>query len=287
MNTASDFSDMHDLSDEATGFTNRAPKEAAMVACIACAGRGTKTIGYVHMRSVTCFNCKGTGKVAVGREKRVAAFKKGQQTMSQNKALKAAAWFNAHKVEAAWMRDAAARGFDFAQSMIDAVNNYGSLTERQMLAVSNATAKSAERKQERAVAAEANKVDVSSAASAILASLGKASSTGLKAPKLRTEKIIFSLAKATGRNPGCIYVTAPGAFEDTYLGKIAPDGNFFASRECTDEHKAAFALVANDPLKAAVEYGRITGNCACCGRQLTDKESVARGIGPICADKYF
>lgn len=32
----------------------------------------------------------------------------------------------------------------------------------------------------------------------------------------------------------------------------------------------------------AAAYGRETGICACCGRELTLPESVARGVGPIC-----
>jgi hypothetical protein len=35
-----------------------------------------------------------------------------------------------------------------------------------------------------------------------------------------------------------------------------------------------------------VRYGRATGNCSCCGRELTDPASIAAGIGPVCAEKY-
>lgn len=33
-------------------------------------------------------------------------------------------------------------------------------------------------------------------------------------------------------------------------------------------------------------YGLAMSACAHCGRDLTDEESIARGLGPICADKY-
>ena len=33
----------------------------------------------------------------------------------------------------------------------------------------------------------------------------------------------------------------------------------------------------------AARFGLLTGVCACCGRTLTDPESIARGIGPVCA----
>jgi Family of unknown function (DUF6011) len=42
-----------------------------------------------------------------------------------------------------------------------------------------------------------------------------------------------------------------------------------------------------DPERAAVLYGKASGNCSICGRDLTDPESIERGIGPICAGKYF
>ena len=33
-------------------------------------------------------------------------------------------------------------------------------------------------------------------------------------------------------------------------------------------------------------YGMRTGQCAICGLELTNGESIARGIGPICAEKW-
>ena len=44
------------------------------------------------------------------------------------------------------------------------------------------------------------------------------------------------------------------------------------------------AIVAN-PAGGLSAYGHPTGTCSICRRPLEDAESVARGIGPICADK--
>jgi hypothetical protein len=44
------------------------------------------------------------------------------------------------------------------------------------------------------------------------------------------------------------------------------------------------AIVAN-PAGGLSAYGHLTGTCSICRRPLEDAESVARGIGPICADK--
>lgn len=39
-------------------------------------------------------------------------------------------------------------------------------------------------------------------------------------------------------------------------------------------------------LDEAEAFGCRVGVCACCGRTLTNPESVARGIGPICAQRF-
>ena len=45
-------------------------------------------------------------------------------------------------------------------------------------------------------------------------------------------------------------------------------------------------LVAKDVRGALVLYGRKIGRCGVCGRTLTDEESRAAGIGPVCAGKF-
>lgn len=44
------------------------------------------------------------------------------------------------------------------------------------------------------------------------------------------------------------------------------------------------AILAN-PVEAMAEYGRLTEICGLCGLPLENKESVERGIGPVCAKK--
>ena len=55
---------------------------------------------------------------------------------------------------------------------------------------------------------------------------------------------------------------------------------------CNAETEARIIAVAANPAEAAVAYGKMTGACAICGRHLENEESVARGIGPVCAGKY-
>jgi hypothetical protein len=68
-----------------------------------------------------------------------------------------------------------------------------------------------------------------------------------------------------------------------YLGKVTP--NRLDSR-IPDDVKAVLLEAAADPLTAAIRYGRETGSCSCCGRDLTNKESIRLGIGPICREKF-
>ena len=39
-------------------------------------------------------------------------------------------------------------------------------------------------------------------------------------------------------------------------------------------------------IEEAAAHGHRTGNCMICGRELSNEESVERGIGPICASKF-
>jgi len=46
------------------------------------------------------------------------------------------------------------------------------------------------------------------------------------------------------------------------------------------------AKIAVDPYEAALRYGRTIGQCGVCGRTLTDEDSRALGIGPVCRQRW-
>jgi hypothetical protein len=50
--------------------------------------------------------------------------------------------------------------------------------------------------------------------------------------------------------------------------------------------RAILRRIAEDPQAAMLRYGLELGHCGSCGAELTNAESRARGIGPICAAKY-
>ena len=236
-----------------------APAPVLTVPCPGCRGTGQFVSHYGNSLGA-CRVCKGTGKVRADWKKRSDAHKKGERTKAEN-------------------RRASDRGFEFATNMEDAVAQYGSLTDRQLAAVRNCIAKDAARIQQ----AEQNATQISGA-NAIVTALQTAKGNGYKSPKLRTEHATFSLAPDHGNNAGFIYVKNP---DSDYLGKISATGAFYPSRDCSDVVKSLVAKVAENALSAAVEYGRKSGVCSCCGRELTDPASIAAGIGPICASKFF
>jgi len=115
--------------------------------------------------------------------------------------------------------------------------------------------------------------------SAITVAFATAFASGIKRPKLRLGAFLFARAPDTGRNAGSIYVTRSGE----YLGKVTV--NRFHGR-CDDPTTAEIVAVASDPSTAAKAFGQTTGSCSCCGRELTNGESIALGIGQICAEKF-
>lgn len=69
------------------------------------------------------------------------------------------------------------------------------------------------------------------------------------------------------------------------VGKIV--GNrFYPSKGCPTQVALELFAMSINPMEWMENYGKRTGVCCVCGRELTNEESVARGIGPICAS-YF
>jgi hypothetical protein len=135
----------------------------------------------------------------------------------------------------------------------------------------------------------------------IKAALDLAVASGLRRVRLTIGSLCLTLADPNGRNPGCVYVrlinpnlrqTFRGA-NGIYMGRITTEGDFMPSTHYLALPKAEqdslidrLCQIAEDPAGAAQQHGFQTGNCACCGRLLTDPPSVARGIGPVCARRF-
>lgn len=286
-----DFSDLDDLDAQPVRaeHPNVTAARAAcpMIQCPRCKGSGRVTWGYVNIRSGDCNQCKGTGQVRADWEKRRAAFRKGEATKAQNLVEKVANWKAANPAEWGWLRAQyeGQRCSDFIRGLYDGLNQYGRLTDRQLECVQRSIAKDAEFKTKREQEAVERAVDVhGTGQDKLVSALNHAALKQKRSPSLIVGSLEFTRAKDTSKNPGCVYVA--NWRTDTYFGKITPAGLFQPSRECTDETKAQVTVVMLDPLAAAIEHGKLTGECAVCRAKLKDEKSVARGIGPICAQKF-
>lgn len=81
-----------------------------------------------------------------------------------------------------------------------------------------------------------------------------------------------------GANEGGSYLFSPSG---TYRGKLTPRGTLQGPSDLAE----VLAPISADPVAAALAYGQETGECACCGRELSDPVSVYGGIGPICLER--
>lgn len=249
--------------------------------CSRCRGTGT-FYSYSGRPLGPCRACKGQGsnvfkqpRAVRERNRATAEARKNRKHEENIEAFKAA-----NPERWAWMEGAAERGFDFALSLMQAVTKYGALTEKQAAAVDRAISKQATRAAEaKAAAADAPTIDMST----IVAMFETAIGNGSKKPTYRAEGVVISRAPDHGKNAGALYVKTAGG---EYQGKILPDSRFMATRDAADTTLPALQTIAADPGKAAVRYGRQVGACSCCGRELTDANSIAMGIGPVCAAKF-
>lgn len=259
-----------------------APAQVFEETCKKCHGRGT-FIGYSGRVVGKCFTCKGTGKISFKQSPQVRA--KAAQNRAKTKeqsnaalAAKISAWIAEHQAEWNWML-AQGHRFDFAKEMALNVTKRGGLTENQLAAVQRCMTRDEARKEDRAER-EAKAVAVN--IQPIVDAFAKAQANSIKRPQMRLGDFRFSLAPASGANAGAIYVKTA---DRDYLGKIV-NGKLIRGRDCSAEQEAAIVELCANPAESAVAYGRRTGNCAICGRELTKGESIDRGIGPICADNY-
>ena len=121
---------------------------------------------------------------------------------------------------------------------------------------------------------------------ALFAAFEAAKSKGAKRLTLRFEGVNIK----PNRDLTALWVTSQTEFEQgdygmqpKYLGKVTRTS---IDSKFSDTVRETIMGAASDPLSAAIKYGKVSGSCSCCGKELTVKESIDRGIGPICARKF-
>lgn len=165
----------------------------------------------------------------------------------------------------------------FARSLIDQVDGGKEWSDAQLRGASSMAERVLANEEKEAAAPK-----IAADLSGVRDMFETAMASGYKKPVYRAEGVVIKKASAAGRNPGALYVTSAETGE--YLGKVV---EAIFSPVTTGKWAAApLAIIAADPKGAAVRYGQKTGECACCGRELTKHASIEVGIGPICAQKW-
>ena len=231
-----------------------------------------------------CFKCKGSGVIFTKTDPKVLEANRVKAIAKRHAAAKqsvdaAVEFLASNQAIHDWFRENLAKDNDFAQSLFDQLYNKGSLSAGQIAAIEKSIAREAGWAAERAAKDAAMPTN-----SRLHDAFAKAQEAGLKKPSLRIDGYRFSLAPARGVNAGCIYAKADNG---DYLGKINEQGKFFSVRDCPEEAVEFVNTLGGDLLERALKHGKDTGECSCCGRQLTDPKSIAKGIGPVCFSKWF
>jgi hypothetical protein len=264
-----------------------APEAVYESKCKKCRGGGS-FISYTGRIVGKCFACNGTGIIKTRTHPEVLEQRKQQRKQAKKDEAdaiktKAALWLKDNPPIQAWFVSAINRDREFGRSLWDALFKYGQLTEGQLGAI--------QREIDEDIARQASQPKrLTNDSLSTLVQAFTAAKEKLKKPRLRIRGYLFALAPDHGMNAGYIYVHE----EDTYLGKIDPDGAFQPSRECTDEITREIQALDGNLFDEAIAYGKVNRgtedepyySCCMCNRQLTHENSIARGIGPICADTW-
>ena len=254
--------------------TSAAPKPT--YTCGQCGGTGLWSGGTNRHGNDKCIACKGVGHFV----KSPADRQKAREAVANRKA--AAIQSTIDGIEAqypgmiAYMGNIASWN-DFARDILGNIHRGFYVSDRALAAVATMIAKIEATRA--AKAANTQQVDLNR----IREMFDAAVSNGAKKPVYRAEGLKISLAPDNGRNAGALYVVV--IEDDAYQGKI--EGTAYkAVREAAAGTYDALLRIAADPMKAAVDFGRATGRCSCCGKELTNELSIELGIGPICRSKW-
>jgi len=251
--------------------------------CKGCNGSG-KFLSWRGEVVGDCFKCKGTGVIMTKTDPKVLEANRVKAKEKRHEAAKKSAetaveFLASNQAINDWFTMNLAKDNDFAKSLFNQLTVKGSLSEGQISAIEKSIAREAGWAEERAAKDAAMPTN-----SSLHDAFAKAQESGLKKPSLRIDGYRFSLAPERGVNAGCIYAKSEGG---DYLGKINQQGKFFSVRDCPDEAVEFVNTLGGDLLERALQHGKDTGECSCCGRQLTDPKSIEQGIGPVCYSKWF
>lgn len=284
MHKIPDFSDLEgsgdapDFLSAQAAYAKADPARAkAQDRCRVCNGTGHFTSKYTGRIVGDCFRCKGTGSVSKGTNERVekarVTKRANEQARERERLERLSAFAAEHKAELEYL-GARSERWEFAASLLKQFAERGSLTERQLEVVRQSMQRDAERAQKQTAAAAANE-PISGL------DLAKLPPGRYAVPGGDTRlKVLIKKPVPPSKWAGWTFVSDAAEYgQRKNYGRQAP-GRAYSGAIVTE-----LTAIATDPKAAAAAYGHLTGTCGICGRHLEDAESIARGIGPICAGK--
>jgi hypothetical protein len=266
--------EVKDLSTLASGRKTETTKHP----CGRCNGTG-KWVSYSGWKRGKCHACAGKGYFKTSAAVRA----KGRASKANAKAKKIAEFTEAHKELIEFLR-ANTSWNDFARSLLESLDTKGEIHPNGVAAAERMMAKTLATRAKKA----AEKANAEASAPVVdLTKIHDLFATALANGKNRRallggDGMKITPAPMTGKNAGFLYVKVDGE----YCGKVSPEGKYMAGWGNKTDVTKDLMKIAADPAGEARLYGMRTGTCACCGRELTDPNSIEAGIGPICAEKW-
>lgn len=276
-----DLKDIEGLNDLTSGGASSPTQRAARETfpCESCGGTGKYRGVRLHQQATECFACKGRGFFYTSTKDRYAKRQHAAARKLSKKEQAQATFKETHPGLIEKLHELASWN-DFAGKMLQSFSEWDGLTDRQVDACQRMIDKVEAGRAARDAQKRANSGEVDT--SKIEEMFNTAKASGLSKLAFVAAGLKIKPAKAHSVNAGALYVTAG---RDAYQGKIA-GGRFYPISGAEPGTLATLIEIAANPSQAARDYGKRTGVCCCCGRELTDPVSVAAGIGPICASNW-
>lgn len=309
------FDDLHELPAAKPEQGDGLPDVVLFVEdCPKCNGTGNWRPGY------RCFKCKGKGKLEfkTSASQRKHAKKSRIKRAAADVKEMSAAWdsyLQSHDAVSDWLTT---NQSDFSASLISAGTKYGSLTEGQERAVYASIARDQDGLEtftnntapEVIAWLEANKDESEFADSlynagvrygqltdgqlaCVINNISRGDATESELDLSELHKGFYAVPDGDTRLK--VAIRRPGKKSKWHGFIFVDDGAEYGSRKTygrqapdslySGDIREALATILEDPKAAMIAYGKLTGTCGVCGRHLEDEESVAAGIGPICAGR--
>jgi len=278
-NTEISFEDLDGLDNEPVRV-EATPSAEERFPCVRCSGTGKYSGFRVNQPASECFSCGGKGWHKRSWADRQATKAKREATMACNLADRQAELTDSHGDLITALRGMVSWN-SFAASLVEQFNMRGKLSEKQLESAQRMVAKTQAKQEERLQANTHNVGNVSRIVKMFDDALAAGKNRrALKFAKFDGDTLVAALKLTPARAPRRdLWVTVDGEF----AGGIDANGRFKAKFGSPAWLPETLAQLAANPEKETRMYGRKTGECCCCGRQLTDPKSVEAGIGPICA----